>query len=306
MKDIRKTIIGVAILGVILVALDLAVGKSGEWMIKHLPDFGGQIVKDNYRMNRLVGDVVFVGSSRTDHHYAIPIIQDSLDAYCSTHHEAYNAGVDGRFIDLTCCVIESILERGKPSLIVMEASDEAWTNQDNAFDRGLLFYNSNQVFREYWNRKGLKERLMSKSNMYRFNGMIQRLAINIVQPSSKNDGYSPLFGVMKVLPKKKTAESVDTMQNEFSIDNFNRVLAKSKEKGCNIVVVASPRLGNEGKNVRTAAMCAEYGVPFIDMESIPYFNENPQLFQDAGHLNDSGARIFTSMFFTQLKPYLDF
>ena len=37
---------------------------------------------------------------------------------------------------------------------------------------------------------------------------------------------------------------------------------------------------------------------------MPYFNDRPELFYDARHLNDDGAHIFTAMLFEQLKPYL--
>ena len=33
-------------------------------------------------------------------------------------------------------------------------------------------------------------------------------------------------------------------------------------------------------------------------------NTRPEYFQDAAHLNDDGAHIYTGLFFDQLKPYL--
>ena len=307
MKDIRKTINGIIIFGALMAGIDMAVGMIGEWMVRKQPDFGGNITKDNYRMNRLVGDIVFVGSSRTAHHYAIPVLQDSLDLVCTTPHTAFNAGRGGLFFDNTCCVIESLLERCTPSLIVMEATDESWTTEIiQTLNLCRWSYKSNKVYREYVERQGWKEQLLCHINMYRFNGSFYKFLSNILKPGQEYDGYEPLTGEMKVMPEEKDTALADVTISDYSLENFHRVLSKCRDKGCKIVVAASPRFGHKAENERTAAVCAEYGVPYIDMESDAYFNENPQLFRDAGHLNDNGARIYTSMFFTQLKPYLDF
>jgi lysophospholipase L1-like esterase len=69
-------------------------------------------------------------------------------------------------------------------------------------------------------------------------------------------------------------------------------------------MVCSPRFRPQDNNKRVAALCEKYGIPFIDFSDTPYFNDRPELFYDARHLNDDGAHIFTAMLFEQLKPYL--
>ena len=104
---------GVAILIVLVsvAVVDVAVGKVMDWMLPQISN-QGDTGKTYYSLNDVNTPVVIVGSSRAAHHYVTEMIEDSL------HMPSYNVARDGCFFSYNCCVINSILDRYTPKLII--------------------------------------------------------------------------------------------------------------------------------------------------------------------------------------------
>lgn len=51
-------------------------------------------------------------------------------------------------------------------------------------------------------------------------------------------------------------------------------------------------------------ICEEYDMLFIDNSQFSYFLEHPELFNDATHMNDEGAKKYTVMFLEQIGEYV--
>ena len=292
-----------------LVVVDVTVGIVADKLMDKLPYSNEDLATDNYRLHQLNTDVVIIGSSRGCHHYVTQQLGDSLDAYFGEHLSIYNAAIAGKLANSNSCAAESIISRYRPKLVIYDISEDLLCLDDVAdIEFSAPFYWKDTIVRRYLDDIGLKERILMKSSLYRYNGKLVRIASCFLNPIDVDDGYEPKFGTAidttKVKNAPKVSEPVKALDS-YTVNNFETVLKKYSSEKVPFVVVCSPHFRPHNNNKRLAAICDKYGVPFLDLYDIPYFNSHPELFYDGKHLNDEGAHIYTAMFFEQLKPYLN-
>lgn len=305
-QDIKKTLITIAVLMVAFIMVDSFIGFVGEKALAKIPDFRDDFCKANYNLNRVKTDVIVVGSSRAIHHYHIPILSDSVNAYLETDYSFYNAGLDGQFVDCNACTVESILNRYSPKVVVFEVgASELWSaDLYKRLTRYEPFYKSNVYVKDYLDRMGWEERVKVKVNLYRFNDRAVNIIGSLLRSGKPDDGYEPLFATMK--EEQKTNEKPESkIVNKFSEGNFIRIMELCRKKHVNLVISTSPRFKPTNENELIHSLCDKYNIPYIEIYNSDFFNSHPELFKDAAHLNNNGAVIYTQMFFEKLKPHLE-
>ena len=129
---------GVAVLVVLVsvVAIDFAVGKTMDWMLPQISNQGatGKTYFSLYDVNT---PVVIVGSSRS---IGLP---------------AYNVARDGCFFSHNSCVVNSIIDRYSPKLIIWENCCEyLYEGVDDPFVNLYPYYKTNK-----WVTTAIKEEL---------------------------------------------------------------------------------------------------------------------------------------------------
>ena len=291
-----------------LVVVDITAGVFADKLMDKMPDFSGDFAKDNYRLHRLDTDVVIIGSSRGCKHYVSKQLNDSIDAYLGKHLSLYNASISAKRANSNSCAAEVILSRYSPKLVIYDIfEDFLCDDKVDDIEFSSPFYWKDTIVRRYLDEIGLKERIFMKSSLYRYNGKLFQVFSSISDPKRPNDGYEPLRGAKIDLAKfnKESEAPMPTLELDgYTLDNFETVLKKYSSENVPLVVVSSPKFRPKDNNKRVAAICNEYGVPFIDFYNTPFFNEHPELFYDTQHLNDEGAHVFTALLFEQLKPFL--
>lgn len=169
----------------------------------------------------------------------------------------------------------------------------------------MVNYNNNRFVKQYLDALGLEERVKMSSSMYRYNRKIANIAASFLRKSNGLLGYQPLYKKMTILPERDTVvagthRSID----EYSLNNFTRVLQTARDKEVPLIIVSSPRFAPLDNNELLDSICHQFGIPHIELYNLELFNSHPEYFQDAGHLNDDGAYVYTGVFFDALKPYL--
>lgn len=292
----------------ILVGIDITVGLVADSVLDIMPDYGGQLAKDNYRLHRLETDVVIIGSSRGCHHYVTQQLGDSLDAYFGHHTSVYNAAIAAKIANSNSCAAEAIIARYRPKLVVFDIGEDLLCLDDvSDIEFSAPFYWKDTIVRRYLDDIGFRERLFMKSSLYRYNGKLFNLASCFLAPAAVDDGYEPKFGtnIDTTVVKDKPKVTVPTSElDSYTLNNFETALKKYSSEKVTLVVVCSPHFRPNNNNKRLAAICDKYGIPFLDFYDMPYFNSQPELFYDSRHLNDEGAHIYTAMFFEQLKRFM--
>lgn len=306
-QDIKKLITSIIILSAAFILIDVLVGYIGEIALKKLPDFGDELCKTNYRLNRVKTDVIIVGSSRARHHYCTSVLADSINAYLGTNYSFYNAGINGQFVDCDACTVESILNRYKPNLIIFDTYANEFTTDKSQkrLSRYEPFYKTNTKVKDYLDRMCWKEKLKVLINMYRFNSKAFNIIGDLMFHYNSDDGYYPLYQIMKISDSKsKKKKSSPNKINDFSVDSFDKMLSSCSNMNIKIIVSSSPRYKPNGDNELIHSICDRYNIPYIELYNTVFFNSHPELFYDKNHLNNDGAILYTKMFFEALKPYL--
>ena len=287
-----------------VVVLDWAIGKALDAMLSQISN-QGDTGKTYFALNEVNTPVVIVGSSRAAHHYVTQMVEDSLGM------PAYNVGRDGCFFSYNCCVINSIMDRYSPSLIIWETSkDDLFGGGSDPLENLYPYYQKNNWVTSVINSElPWTERIRLSSKVYRYNSVIHRIVIRYLRRDSFVDGtekgYLPLPAKKPLEPLELRSESSEEGEvNEAKVERFRSILSRAHVKGVKMIVVDSPKYKESGGLCASAvvmkSLCEEYGARCFDNTQMTYFLERPELFNDATHLNDDGAKTYTEMFLEEI------
>ena len=155
-----------------VVAIDITIGKVMDRMLPKISN-QGDTGKTYYSLNDVNTPVIIVGSSRAAHHYVTNMIEDSL------RMSTYNVARDGCFFSYNCCVVNSIMDRYTPKLIIWEnGTDYLYDGVPDPLESMYPYYGNNK-----WVKKIIKDELPWKeyvrlnSHMYQYNSIIHRVVM---------------------------------------------------------------------------------------------------------------------------------
>lgn len=302
-RDIKRFLIACAIVLSSLFVIDRGVGVVYNYALKNLKNSTTDFGKENYSLNILTDiDILIIGSSRASHHFVPDVIHERIKEYCGCDTlSIYNAGIDGHFAAFNICCAHNILQRYVPKLLILELGPNLGV--DKSDDRVIWqlapFYDVAPCASEYIDSQNLRTRLQTKVNLFRFNSRILRIARAFMVGAKPNDGYEPLFGTMHSDRQEYSIETV-TELDEALIAQLVNLFSYANELDANIVVTSSPRFRSKIDYNHLDSLCNQYDIPYINIYDTDTFNNHPELFKDWSHLNDDGARVYTSLFFEEL------
>lgn len=299
----KRYITNIFIFFAIVISIDFGVGYAGDYLLAHAK--GGSTRVFNDLVMNDSHDVLIMGSSRAHHHYDTPFLSDTLGL------DVYNAGYDGCGVVLAYGILNMILERYQPKLIVYDLEpcfDVTVYNADDNHKRyiSLLkpYYNQTNVGKTIKDVSS-EEWYKVHSGMLRYNSSIISLLVDYSQREiSINQGYQPLTGSYKgdLLIGKGDLEKVDS----FKLAYFEKIISLAQSYDVPIVVVASPKYAENlyGNLLPAINICNEKEVPFWDYYEDEIFLQHKEWFKEPMHLNRSGARIFSVRLIDRIKGVL--
>ena len=158
-KDITRLGISLTIIVFLLLVVDCFVGFIADKVVDRMPNYSGQIAKDNYRLHRLETDIVILGSSRGSHHYVTALLSDSIDNYMRKEYSIYNASIDGKFANSNSCAAEMIISRYRPKLVIIDLSESQLVSEDVADIKfSSPFYRKDSIVRKYIDNISFEEK----------------------------------------------------------------------------------------------------------------------------------------------------
>ena len=287
-------------------------------------DFGGRINGALKQRN----EIVILGSSRAKHHYIPKVIQEE------TGMSAFNAGFDAQTLLCHYGLEQLILDRYAPAVFVLEISTEdiRQSKERDALDKlsVLLPYyrEGNPAMRNLLLHRSPFEAVKLLSRVYPYNSQILAIAKYTLSPdgegSSRENGFVPYYGSdlqALVEVKKKMAQDRKALPGEdilndvdpFVMQALSDFVKSARSQGVQVVASYSPLWMECGFDYPGQEKLFEYykaqiralDVPLIEIsqESNPEFLD-PQLFKDTIHLNNEGAKLFSSLFARKLKKAL--
>ena len=302
----RFLIIALAIIATVVVC-DFCLGKAMNWVMPQISN-QGDTGKTYFSLNEVDTPIVIVGSSRAAHHYVSSMISDSLG------YETYNVGRDGCFFSYNYCVINSILDRYSPRLIIWENSmDCLYESSADPLENLYPYYGVNPWVTECIDEDySMAGRVSLISNMYKYNSILHRIVSRFIHKDTIVDrtkcGYDPL------VPKVNQLILSHSDHHETTISQLKRnrlllTLKRAQNLGVKIVMVDSPiykEMAPYSKSqLELRNICNEYNALLLNNTQLEEFHKCPEYFNDHTHLNDYGAKEYTKVVIEQISAFQD-
>lgn len=283
---------------------DFAIGKTLKYF--YFKQQSGLQYRTTYSLEQTKADLLVFGSSRANHHYYPEAFEQELNI------SFYNTGRDGSYILYQYAILQGILKRYHPKIIILDFMKKEFEKEQGSYDRlsALLpYYNTHPELRPIIRLKSKFENYKLLSQIYPYNSSLLTIAIGNTEYNKKRDnnteGYIPLKNVWTA-PITSTRET-NYEFDSIKIDTYRKFINDCRNAGVQVFVVCSPTFEkneNPDKSIQLAKEIAlENNVHFIDYSNNPVFFNN-QFFADADHLNNEGAIEFSKMLVDELKPML--
>lgn len=288
------------VFSILLFAIDWVVGSAFVSMkdmgLKKNPE--NMWLKTPFVVEKVNSDVVIIGSSTASHHYIPQMISDLLNM------TVYNCGQDGCFFLYQNCIINMLLDRYNPKMIIWDIQPGSFTSH-NMKEYQNIRYLSPYYPQSLWAKKFIDSEsknmpLRMQSRMFAYNSKVLNYLFPLVISSSKTDnGYIPLPNEGYIYPEKRKNEKTEMpySQNEEYLDLLSITLERCKKNGVAVQLFVSPEYNYESNAYLAAVedICRvsfDKGVPCHNYHSLAA--NDSTMFKDVSHLNDKGARIYTA------------
>lgn len=299
----KKYLLKILLFFAIAVVVDFMVGCFGDYLQNHAK--GGETKRINDLAINDCHDILILGSSRAHHHYDTPFLSDTLGV------DIYNAGYDGNGVVLAFGLLELLLERYQPKMVLFDVEptfDILVYNQDNNNTRYI------SPLKPYFRHKGVSSLMKDVSTeewckahfgLIRYNSnLISMVQDYCITRNIDYKGYQPLTGCYDSEPEQK--ENGVTATDKLKLRYIEKLIQRVQEKNIPIVFLASPRYGalSSSEFAPVMEICQKYGVPFLDYYTDSIFMCHKEWFNEPMHLNQVGAREYTRIVESEISKVL--
>lgn len=298
----KKFVLKLLLFFILLLISDYLIGIMFNRIFYVYSDKGNQ--QTIYAMEQANAELYIFGSSRARHTFIPSILSDSLNINCS------NLGRDGQGIYYHYAVLNALLKRSNPQIVIIELVKEEYlkttTNEDiDRLSVLLPFHKNHPEITEIVNKRSKFEKLKLFSKIYPYNSMLFNMTgfLNNKENNKKYDGYEPLYGIYDgQIREININEQRDCDEDKlFILENF---LKKLNDINCEIYAVSSPiyaKIRKENEYSKIYRMFDKYNVTFLNFSQDSLFISHPEWFQDAVHLNHTGATAFSKEIAHKIK-----
>ena len=302
----KRYILNILLFFSIVVAIDFCIGLIGDYLQANAK--GG----DTRKLNDLVmndrHDIIILGSSRARHHYDTPYLSDTLGL------DVYNAGYDGNGVVLAYGLLDMILARYQPKLVIFDVEpsfDISVYSGDNNHKRYISLlkpYYSKSRVREVIKDVSYEEWYKVHFGMLRYNSSLISLIADYLRSDNRSVpdyGYEPLVGCYDGEPRISTG--INDPEDSFKLKYIGELIDLAQSHDVPIVFVASPQYGKNLSSVLqpAAEICKEKNVAFLNYYEDSTFMKHKDWFKEPMHLNFEGARLFSSVIVEMINAIID-
>lgn len=259
----------------------------------------GDQSRTTYSIQKTTADIIILGSSRASHHYNPAIFENKLNL------SAYNAGRDGNFIFYHFAVLNGVLNRYTPKIVILDLNRAELQEDHESYDRIatlLPYYKNHPEIRSIIEHKGAYENIKLISNIYPFNSLILTIAIgNLELNKRRNADYLGYLPINKTYDGPLKTETISTRPklDSLKVEVYKSIIYECNKKGVKLIIICSPyfmQFSTEDISLLVAEEIAKQnGVEFYDFSDNQIFLNNKKLFADNAHLNDNGATILSNL-----------
>lgn len=311
MKNRPWLVLGVKIIAflALIVIIDWVIGKSFDVLEDRIYAKDPQLEPTNYMVKDLESDIVIVGASTASRHYIPSMIEDSLNM------SAYNCGFDGTPFVVQNALLNLMLDRYTPKVIIWEMEGlEMEEDKEIQFLYYLYpYYDSDARVRVAVDGKDRYQRFRMLSKTYRHNSKILTELNDLFSTELRATqltlkGYKPLDDKGDHYPTRIHKAYGNTLDTNY-VTMLENTIVRCKESGMTLVLTTSPRFINDYDEIESTPsyttivqVAQKYSIPHLDFFEL--YSNDSTLFYDNAHLNDNGTRQYMGVFIPALKEII--
>ena len=254
--------------------------------------------RTTYSIEKTNANLLVFGSSAANHNYEPNTLQNKLNT------SFYTTGRDGSSIFYAYAILSATLKRYSPNVVILNFDIEEFGKNQKSYDRlsSLLpYYKTHPEFRSIIHLKSPYEKYKLLSHIYPFNSSIFTIAIGNMKlnkiRSKDVNGYVELTNVWNgKIDDGDTNINKELDSNKIKV--YNSFIENCIKRKIKLYIVCSPlfvKPNYKSKSIAIGKKIANsYNIKFFDYSKDSMFLNRPELFADVNHLNDDGAKIFSS------------
>lgn len=305
-RTVRYYIIQVALFIALVWAADLVTGRILKYFYNR--QSSGWEYATRYSAEETKADLLIFGASRAQQQYNPTFFEDTL------HLSAYNVGRDGTSFFYHYAMLQAVLKRYTPKMIILDCEYAAMKDAAASYDRLsvlLPLYKDHPEMQSIINLRSPFEKYKFISSIYPYNSMLFKIAVANLKSNKeeKEDikGYVPLYNSVKE-PIKTFDYTTKYDLDSIKVNMLRSFIDECKQRNIKLYFVCTPyymkTIGTDYSLMVTQQMAAEKNIPFIDYSKDSFYFNRPQFFDDTVHLNMNGSKIFCADLASKLKKDL--
>lgn len=293
-----------------VIIVDMIIGKSFDVLRDLDYKKNPQSRPSDYMVKSVESNVVIVGSSLASCHYIPAKIEDGIGL------STYNCGMDGTGFLVQNSLLNLMLDRYQPKVIVWEVGETSMESGDDFSDFQHLYpyYDSSKQVKDIVNHNNRIGGIKLLSKTYRHNScMLDYLKGLLTSTSSLSKlelkGYLPLDTTGYVFPTKIHKAYGNTLDS-YKTNLLEQTIARCKDSNVCLVIPSSPRYINNYDEIKAThsyqaitEIAKRYDVPILDFFNV--FSNDSTMFKDNAHLNCRGAGHYMDVFVRELKRNIE-
>lgn len=258
-----------------------------------------------YTLREVNADGIILGSSEALHSYIPRQLEEGLGI------KFYNGGLDGTGFYYAAAMIEGVLNRYNPKIILWAVEPNILhalsPSEKDCLSDLAPFYHSNGIANRILEEKSKYEKFKLLSQGYAYNSRLIPYLSKIIIPDFVNYEYgrfNPLSGeIENKEPSKRTWDDNYSPQTREVLEG---IIDKCNKEGVRLVFVLTPRYEKgDYRELNTykklVDVCITNNIEIIDNLYHDEIILNPHNFRDVAHLNVIGAKMFNERLIELLK-----
>ena len=296
-KGYQYLIFKIAVFMLLVFFADFLFG--GIFHYYYIKQSSGWEYRTRYSIEETRAEVLIFGASRAQQQYNPDYFEKKLGL------TSYNVGRDGEPVFYYFSLLNGILKRYTPKIIILDVENNVFKESQDSYDRLsilLPYYSTHPEMRAVIELKSPLEKLKLQSRLYPFNSMLFKIAIGNTEYNKRRfediKGYVPLNRALdegiRIVDFSKISYPIDTNK----VNCYRSFIKDCIEANVKLYLVCSPyfsrTIGEDTSMAIAKKVAAENKIDFLDYSKDKIFLSNSKLFDDTIHVNSTGSAIFSN------------
>ncbi|MEO8720794.1 MAG: hypothetical protein ABI372_06785 [Ginsengibacter sp.] len=301
LHKIKKKIYAILLLKIVVLffivfLLDFTVGTLLRKL--YFSQESGKLYRTTYALEKTTSDLLIFGSSTANHEYCPQIFEKRL------HISAYNAGRDGSSIFYQYAILQGVLKRYTPKIILLNFDLDEFKKNHLSYDRMsslLPYYETHPEIQSTVKLRSPTENIKLLSKTYPFNSLLFSILVGNADfnKTRRKDfqGFIPLKNVIQKPLDSGYYNKSELDTNKIRV--FNLFVRDCIDANVKLYIVCSPlffKLENSEEFLHLAQNIAKKnGIEFYNFMNDTSIINHPYYFSDVSHMNEVGATFFSNI-----------